>query len=153
MYDAHAYIITNIPGQARSLSLSRLSPGATLRPTTPTYGGPRRMPGTLTMLEVCPRNDDQTWLININHDYHDDFLCFACLQWRCSFEMSESIFMMCCIINGLRSCRFWRPLKHTAWVEARCPPTRALSQGPLGLVLGIWFSSWATQSEWESRTC
>jgi len=33
---------------------------------------PRRMPGTLTMLEVCPRNDDQTWLINTNHDYQHD---------------------------------------------------------------------------------
>ena len=29
----------HIHRQARSLSLSRLSPGATLRPTTPTYGG------------------------------------------------------------------------------------------------------------------
>lgn len=35
--------------QARSLSLSRLSPGATLRPTTPTYGG-----GRLSLLESVP---------------------------------------------------------------------------------------------------
>jgi len=31
--------VSLLGGEARSLSLSRLSPGATLRPTTPTYGG------------------------------------------------------------------------------------------------------------------
>ena len=56
------------------------------------------------------------------------------------FCMSVKMFIWHVSIHFQRSCRFWPPVKHTAWVEAQCPPmTRALSQGPLGLV-GIWFS-------------